>query len=84
FGINWALAAIGIAQELWIGRRTRLFSLLIYVVMGWLVLIAMEPLAAALPAPGLWWVVAGGALYTAGIAFFLFDEKVRHFHGIWH
>jgi len=60
FGINWALAAIGIAQELWIGHRTRLFSLLIYVVMGWLVLIAMGPLAAALPAPGLWWLVAGG------------------------
>ena len=57
FGVNWALAAIGIAQELWIGRRTRLFSLLIYVVMGWLVLIAMGPLAAALPAPGLWWLV---------------------------
>ena len=84
FGIDWALAAIGIAQELWIGRRTRLFSLLIYVAMGWLVLIAMGPLAAALPAPGLWWLVAGGALYTAGIGFFLFDEKVRHFHGIWH
>ena len=84
FGVNWALAAIGIAQELWIGHRTRVFSLLIYVVMGWLVLIAMGPLAAALPAPGLWWLVAGGALYTVGIGFFLFDEKVRHFHGIWH
>jgi hemolysin III len=84
FGVNWALAVIGIAQELWIGHRTRLFSLLIYVVMGWLVLIAMGPLAAALPAPGLWWLVAGGALYTVGIGFFLFDEKVRHFHGIWH
>jgi len=84
FGVNWALAAIGIAQEFWIGHRTRVFSLLIYVVMGWLVLIAMGPLTAALPAPGLWWVVAGGALYTVGIGFFLFDEKVRHFHGIWH
>ena len=84
FGVNWALAAIGIAQELWIGHRTRVFSLLIYVVMGWLVLIAMGPLAAALPAPGLWWLVAGGALYTAGIGFFVFDERVRHFHGIWH
>jgi len=48
------------------------------------VLIAMGPLATALPAPGLCWLVAGGALYTTGIGFFLFDEKVRHFHGIWH
>ncbi|ANA33006.1 hypothetical protein R82526_03806 [Ralstonia mannitolilytica] len=84
FGVNWALAAIGIAQELWIGRRPRVLSLVIYVVMGWLVLIAMGPLMAALPAPGLWWVVAGGAFYTAGVGFFLFDEKVKHFHGIWH
>ncbi|WP_454727450.1 MULTISPECIES: PAQR family membrane homeostasis protein TrhA [Cupriavidus] len=84
FGVNWGLAVIGIAQELWIGKRTRIFSLLIYVLMGWLVLFAFGPLVAALPAAGLYWLVAGGALYTAGIGFFLFDEKVRHFHGIWH
>ncbi|MGO4325806.1 hemolysin III family protein [Cupriavidus sp. 2TAF22] len=84
FGVNWGLALIGIAQELWIGKRTRIFSLLIYVLMGWLVLFAFGPLVAALPAAGLYWLVAGGALYTAGIGFFLFDEKVRHFHGIWH
>jgi len=84
FGVNWGLAVIGIAQELWIGHRTRVFSLLIYVLMGWLVLFAFGPLVAALPAAGLYWLVAGGVLYTAGIVFFLFDEKVRHFHGIWH
>ncbi len=84
FGVNWGLAVIGIAQELVIGKRTRIFSLLIYVLMGWLVLFAFGPLVAALPAAGLYWLVAGGALYTAGIGFFLFDEKVRHFHGIWH
>ncbi|EHP41747.1 Hemolysin III family protein, channel protein [Cupriavidus basilensis OR16] len=84
FGVNWGLAVIGIAQELLIGHRTRVFSLLIYVLMGWLVLFAFGPLVAALPAAGLYWLVAGGALYTAGIGFFLFDEKVRHFHGIWH
>ncbi|MBB1629376.1 hemolysin III family protein [Cupriavidus sp. UME77] len=84
FGVNWGLAVIGIAQELLIGHRTRVFSLLIYVLMGWLVLFAFGPLVAALPAAGLYWLVAGGALYTAGIGFFLFDERVRHFHGIWH
>jgi hemolysin III len=84
FGVNWALAVIGIVQELWIGKRTRVFSLIIYVVMGWLVLGAFQPLMAALPAPGLYWLAAGGALYTVGILFFVFDEKVRHFHGIWH
>jgi len=84
FGINWALAVIGIVQELWIGHRTRVFSLLLYVIMGWLVLLASGPLVSALPLAGLYWLVAGGAIYTVGIIFFLFDEKVRHFHGVWH
>ncbi len=52
--------------------------------MGWLVVFAFDPLTAALPRAGLYWLVAGGATYTAGIGFFLFDERVRHFHGIWH
>jgi len=84
FGINWALAVIGIVQELWIGHRTRVFSLLLYVIMGWLVLLASGPLVSALPPAGLYWLAAGGAIYTVGIIFFLFDEKVRHFHGVWH
>ncbi|GAB7127240.1 PAQR family membrane homeostasis protein TrhA [Amantichitinum ursilacus] len=84
FGVNWALAVIGIVQELWIGKRTRLFSMLIYVLMGWLVVFAFKPLMAALPPAGLYWLAAGGVVYTVGIVFFLFDEKVKHFHGIWH
>ncbi|GAA5787505.1 hemolysin III [Chitiniphilus shinanonensis] len=84
FGINWGLAVIGIVQELWIGHRTRIFSLLIYVLMGWLILVAMGPLVAALPHAGLLWLAGGGLFYTVGIVFFIFDEKIRHGHGIWH
>ena len=84
FGVNWGLALIGIAQELWIGRRTRVFSMLIYLLMGWLVLVAVRPLMAALPADGFAWLLAGGVFYTAGIVFFVLDGKVKHFHGIWH
>lgn len=84
FGVNWGLALVGIVQELWIGRRARVFSMLIYLLMGWLALIAVRPLMAALPADGFAWLLAGGVLYTAGIAFFAFDGKVRHFHSIWH
>ncbi len=84
FGINWGLALVGIIQELWIGKRTRLFSMLIYLLMGWLALIAIHPLMAALPRAGMDWLAAGGILYTVGIVFFLFDGRVRHFHGIWH
>ncbi|MBB5192343.1 hemolysin III [Silvimonas terrae] len=84
FGVNWALAVIGIIQEMLIGKRTRLFSMLIYVAMGWMVVFALKPLMAALPTVGFYWLAAGGIIYTVGIIFFLFDEKVKHFHGIWH
>ncbi|SMC27470.1 hemolysin III [Andreprevotia lacus DSM 23236] len=84
FGVNWALAIIGIVQENLIGKKTRVFSLSIYVLMGWLILIAMKPLVAALPAAGLWWLATGGLIYTIGIIFFIFDEKIPHGHGIWH
>ncbi|MDR0247994.1 MAG: hemolysin III family protein [Burkholderiales bacterium] len=84
FGINWGLAAFGIAQEFWLGHRTRILSLPIYVVMGWLIVIAVKPLMTALPTAGLIWLAAGGLLYTSGIIFYIFDEKIRHGHGIWH
>ena len=84
FGIVWSLALIGIAQELLIGKRTRKFSIFIYLLMGWMVIIAIKPLIESLPTPGFLWIVGGGVAYTLGVGFFLLDEKVRHFHGIWH
>jgi len=84
FGLVWVLAAFGIAQELTLGRRTRRLSMILYVLMGWLVLIAAKPLMAAMSLAGLAWLAAGGAIYTLGIYFYMNDEKVRHYHGIWH
>jgi len=84
FGLAWGLAALGIAQEFVFGKGARHLSTLIYVVMGWMGAAALQPLAAGLGAPGIAWLLAGGLLYTAGIAFYLFDERVRHFHGVWH
>ena len=84
FGLEWGLAALGIAQELVLGKGRRRLSVLIYVVMGWLGVAALRPLAAGLGAPGIAWLLAGGLLYTGGIVFYLLDERVRHFHGVWH
>ena len=58
--------------------------MVVYVLMGWLVLAALKPLLAALPTAGFVWLLLGGIFYTGGLAFFFFDEKVQHFHGIWH
>ncbi|MEW9899321.1 hemolysin III family protein [Chitinivorax sp. PXF-14] len=84
FGANWGLALIGIVQELWLGKRTRVLSLIIYFVMGWMIVFAMKPLIAALPTGGLVLVAAGGLAYTVGIIFYVIDERMRHAHGIWH
>jgi len=59
-------------------------SLLIYAVMGWIVLVAVNPLLASLGTAGFVWLATGGVFYTVGIIFFAFDERFRHWHGIWH
>jgi len=84
FGITWGLAVIGIIQELWIGKRTRLFSMLIYLVMGWMIVIAIKPQLAALPAAGTGWLVGGGLAYTVGIIFYVIDTRWHLAHGVWH
>jgi len=84
FGVSWGLAAFGIVQELTLGRRTRMLSMALYVVMGWLALVAVVPLLDALPAAGAAWLLAGGLIYSGGIYFFINDERIRHGHGIWH
>ncbi|QSB20507.1 hemolysin III family protein [Pseudomonas sp. 15A4] len=84
FGIVWALAIIGILQEIKPRSEARVMSIVIYAVMGWIVLVAVNPLIAALGMTGFVWLALGGVFYTVGIIFFALDTKVRHFHGVWH
>jgi len=84
FGVVWGLALIGILQDIRPRSPARILSLVIYAVMGWIVLLALGPLADNLGSEGFSWLAAGGAIYTAGIVFFVFDERFRHWHGIWH
>jgi hemolysin III len=84
FAIIWTLAAIGMLQEIKPRSEARVMSLVIYAVMGWIVLVAIQPLLDNLGAAGFAWLAAGGAFYTVGIVFFAFDERFRHWHGIWH
>jgi hemolysin III len=84
FGTVWALALFGILQEIWFAKGTRTVSLVIYVMMGWLALVAVAPLISALSWGGFALLAAGGLLYTIGIAFYALDERLPHGHGIWH
>ncbi len=84
FGVIWGLAVIGIALE---GRPRpghRMVPVIIYLAMGWLIVIALAPLMRAVPRAGLLWLLLGGLFYTVGVVFFALGNRVRHFHGIWH
>ncbi|MCX6951037.1 MAG: hemolysin III family protein, partial [Verrucomicrobia bacterium] len=83
FGVIWALAVAGVALKFWFTGRFRLGSTLLYVGMGWLVLLALRPMQAAMPASALWLLVAGGVSYTAGTVFYLWKRLPYH-HAVWH
>lgn len=82
--VVWGLALVGGLQELWQASGTRRLSLIIYLVMGWAVVVAIPPLIEALGIEGFIWLAAGGLLYTVGIVFFVLDSRLRHAHGVWH
>ncbi|HKB79387.1 MAG TPA: hemolysin III family protein [Thermoanaerobaculia bacterium] len=84
FGIVWALAAAGVAKDVLLRGRFRGISILLYVVMGWLIVVAFAPLEQALPRPGLVLLAVGGMIYTAGLVFFALSKRVAHMHGVWH
>jgi hemolysin III len=84
FGTIWGLAVVGMALEFLPRRGARVLPVVIYLLMGWLALIALKPLLQALPTTGFVWLVLGGLLYTGGVIFYGLDEKLRHAHGVWH
>ena len=83
FGLVWGLAVIGTVFKTLGGVRYTTFSTWVYLAMGWLVLIAIEPVWTLVPKWGLFWLVAGGIAYTAGTVFFM-AERIRYFHFVWH
>ncbi|MDP2266079.1 MAG: hemolysin III family protein [Thiobacillus sp.] len=84
FGLVWGLAAAGVAMKLFSRVSHPVISTGLYLLMGWLIVIAIDPLSARVPAPGLHWLVAGGLAYTIGVGFFAFDARLRYGHFIWH
>jgi hemolysin III len=83
FGLVWGIAIVGTALKAVGGVRYNGLSTLIYVAMGWLIVIAADPAWHLVPKWGLAWLLAGGIAYTAGAVFFL-AERIRYFHFVWH
>ena len=83
FGIVWGLTLVGIIYKIFFVNKFVIFSTLIYIFMGWLIVFAMAQLAESLPTAGLFWLVLGGVLYTLGTPFYII-RKIPFHHGIWH
>jgi hemolysin III len=79
----WALAIVGITLK--IRKRTRHspISIVLYVIMGWLAVVAVKPILMLIPVPGILLILAGGLAYTGGLAFFA-AHRIRYNHFIWH
>jgi hemolysin III len=79
----WGLAVLGIVLQVTFPVRVRRLSVAIYLTMGWLVLIAIEPLVRSLHSEGLVLLVLGGLAYTLGLAFYAW-RRLPYNHAIWH
>jgi hemolysin III len=84
FGIVWGLAIIGVTLKALNKASHPILSNGLYLAMGWIILIAIDPLMARMSTAGLLWLLAGGLFYTVGITFYIFDSRVKYGHLIWH
>ena len=86
-GIVWGLAVAGILSEIFLhGRMVKIGQLIIYLGMGWAVSFDFASVEAAISPAGVFFLVAGGIAYTAGVVFYVLDalKRLTHAHGIWH
>ena len=83
FGVVWGLGTVGAVLKIFTAHRLRIIGPLLYIALGWSVLVAWKPLSAALATNGLLLLFAGGAAYTVGVIFFLWD-RLPYNHAIWH
>lgn len=83
FGVIWALAITGIVFKAIFIQRMKKLSVVVYLLMGWMVVIALKPLLSQIPKAGLWWLAGGGLSYTGGVVFYAM-KSVKYTHAIWH
>lgn len=83
FSVIWSLALLGIILNIVSFEKTRIYSTALYVLMGWLIVIAAKPMLSMIPQGLFSWLLAGGVIYTLGIIFYAW-KRIPFNHGIWH
>ena len=84
FGAIWGLAVLGLVLDALPRRGTRVLPVIIYLVMGWLIVLAIDPLLEVLPRAGFLWLLTGGIFYSTGVVFYALDRRYPWMHGVWH
>jgi hemolysin III len=84
FGAIWGMAVLGLVLDALPPRGARVLPMVIYLVMGWLIVLALKPLLAVLPHAGFIWLLTGGLFYTSGIMFYALDHRYPWMHEVWH
>jgi hemolysin III len=84
FGAIWGMAVLGLVLDALPRRGTRVLPVLIYLVMGWLIVLAINPLLAVQPRAGFVWLLVGGLFYSSGVVFYALDRHYPWMHGAWH
>ncbi len=84
FSAVWGMAVLGLVLDALPRRGARIVPFVIYFAMGWLILLAINPLLDTFPQAGFAWLLAGGIFYTSGIVFFALDSRYPMMHGVWH
>ncbi len=84
FGVVWGAAVLGVVAKLFSLLQHPVWSTALYLAMGWVALVAVVPGLERLAPAGLAWLVAGGLAYSAGAVVFMFDNRVRYAHCVWH
>jgi hemolysin III len=83
FGVVWTLAVLGVVAKTTVGFRYPRLSTALYLGMGWLIVVAIQPLRESLTTSEIAWIAAGGLLYTGGVPFYIWKSK-RYTHAVWH
>lgn len=83
FGIVWGISVIGIIFKVFWVKKFMILSTVLYIVMGWLIIIAIKPLMEFMNTTSLVFLVAGGLSYTVGTIFYVW-RKMKYHHAIWH
>ncbi len=84
FGVVWGLSILGIVLTAVNMQKWMALSQVLYLALGWSIVIAFVPLFQNLALNGIWWLLAGGIAYTVGAVFFAFGRKVKYIHSIFH